>query len=135
MHYSFPGPIVLWWGPPRYSPQNSNFQSIIPRTLRLVCGYPGIALRTADDKPTCRVDQHLRVVVHHRRWDHDVDNLCPNVTFNGIKRDISSVLRRDNDRVDAYRSVVNIFYRNLSLSVRSEVTYISGLPNLSKPQR
>ena len=87
----------------------------------LAPGKAGVAHRTADDKPSRRVHEELRVAVKQLRRKIRLDDLLHNRLAQIGNRDIRRVLRGYNDRVDPLDlAVLAILHGNLTLAVRPE---------------
>ena len=84
-------------------------------------GQAGIALRTADDETSGRVDVDARLSVAHRRRDDVIDDFLGDFVTNDFERDIGIVLRRDDDRIDANGLIAVVLDRDLRLAIGPQI--------------
>ena len=111
----------------------------------------GISMRTTDNKLTCRIDEILDVIIEKRQylvaqlcfhaWDENVDNILTNLSQHSIVIIITHcildkiiMLSRNNDCINTLRNIViRVFYRYLTLGIRTEIShYLTFLTDSSE---
>jgi hypothetical protein len=93
----------------------------------LAAGEAAVALRSADDEATRRVDVELRVLVDQLLRDDLLDHQLDDGLAERLVFDALVVLRRDDDRVAADRHVVLVLERDLRLAVGAEEVDLAAL--------
>ena len=81
----------------------------------------GVALRSADNKSTGRVDKDLCVAVEQLSRDHRTDNVLYDILPDLFERDVVVMLSGYDDGVYTLRLVAVIFDSHLSLAVGTEI--------------
>ncbi len=88
----------------------------------LAAGETCIAVRSADDETSGRIDEDLGVVINHGRINNRVDNVLADILVDLLLRNLFVMLSRNDDRLKADRLVVLVILNgNLRLAVCAEI--------------
>ena len=90
----------------------------------------------ADHETPCGIDKEFRILIHHLRRKHLVENIFLNIRVNLLLGHRIIMLRRQNNGVQpAGLSVFIILHRYLRLSVRTQIAERAVFANLGQPSR
>ena len=93
----------------------------------------GIAVRAADDKTSCRIDEDLGVRVDHRRIHNRIDDILADILVNLLLADLLVMLGGDDNRLETDRLVVLIVLDgDLRLAVSAEIRKRAVLAHLGQ---
>ena len=81
----------------------------------------GVAFRAADDETSGWVHIDARRLVVHRRRKHVIDDALGDLAANLFKRNFWIVLRRNDDRFHAHRTIAVVLHRHLRLTVGTQI--------------
>ena len=95
-----------------------------------------VAVGAADHETPCGIDKEFRILIHHLRRKHLVENIFLNIRVNLLLGHRIIMLRRQNNGVQpAGLSVFIILHRYLRLPVRAQITKRAVFTDLGQPPR
>ncbi|GFI38149.1 hypothetical protein IMSAGC015_02338 [Lachnospiraceae bacterium] len=95
-----------------------------------------VPIRPADHEPPCRVDEEFCILIYHTFRNDGVKYMFLDILMDLLLRHVRIMLCRKHYRIQPLRyTLFVILYRNLGLSVRSQIRKRAVLPHLCEPDR